>query len=161
VRLICLGVLLLAACNVSANDAGGDPDTDSPSARRTPTATGSLTFGVPANGGQFSDPQYLPDWAPQYPGSKVMSKTVQRDEKGIVGRVTEFATHDPFGKVVDFYAEALKRSGRTPILATRDTHSAGFSLERVGAVHNHIIITETTGGTPPKVLITIGASTDR
>ena len=153
-RWLAAAIVMIGGCNMPV-----DPDTDS-AGQVTNFGNGSLTFAVPRSG-VFTDPTYLPDWAPQYPGSKVRSKLVQRDADGVIGRGTDLETNAPFGDVVDFYADAIARSGRTPVLRNRVKTVASFVFEQANGYNNSIIIRELTGGEPAKVTITIAVATNK
>jgi hypothetical protein len=137
-----------------------DADTDAPGAMTMKFGTGSVTYGMPRSG-KFSDPAYLPGWAPMYPGAKVMTKLVQKDAKGVIGRGTDLNTPDPFAKVVDFYADAIARSGRTPVSSSRANTVATFVFEPQKGYNNLIVIRQLTGGNPPNTTIAIAVATDK
>lgn len=149
-------LLLLTGCDVRV-----DPDTDRSGAMTTKFGEGSITWGIPANGRKFSEPRYLPAWAPMYPGAEVRGKLVQRDAKGVIGRGTDLETQDPIGKVADFYAAAIAHEGRTLVSQSRAETVATFTLAPVNRYNNSIVIRTLTGGQPPKVTVAIAVSTDR
>ena len=154
----CLLALLVTACG--SNSSGGDPDTDWAGAQKMPMGNGSLIFGIARNGKALSDPAYLPPWAPQYPGAKVMTKLVQRDGQGVIGRGTEFTTFDPYDKVVAFYADAVKRSGRTPISTMNTAQMAAYVFPAEKGYNSSIIVRTTATGNPAKVDIVLAVPTD-
>ncbi|MBO9671158.1 MAG: hypothetical protein J7485_11640 [Sphingobium sp.] len=158
-RIFCVAALLVSACGPTG--AAGDPDTDWAGAKTMPTGAGSVIFGTPRDGVHFSDPAYLPAWAPQYPGAMVMSKLVQRDAQGVIGRGTEFTTSDPYDKVVVFYADAVKRSGREPIAVTNTAQMAAYVFPAEKGYNSSIIIRTTSGESAAKVSIVIAVPTDR
>lgn len=157
-RILCLAALLVSACGPSGTT--GDPDTDWAGAKAMPTANGSVTFGVPRDSVHFSDPAYLPAWAPQYPGATVITKLVQRDAQGVIGRGTEFTTSDPYEKVVAFYADAVTRSGRAPIAATKTAQMAAYVFPAEKGYNSSIIVRTRSGGGTAKVSIVLAVPTD-
>lgn len=157
-RILCLAALLVSACE--PNGTAGDPDTDWAGAKAVSTGNGSVTFGMPRDGARYSDPTYLPAWAPQYPGAAVMSKLVQRDAQGVIGRGTEFTTSDPYDKVVAFYADAVKRSGREPIAVTNTAQMAAYVFPAEKGYNSSIIVRTAGGGSAAKVSIVIAVPTD-
>lgn len=153
-RWLVVAALLIGGCDMKV-----DADTDAPGAMVMKFGNGSVTYGMPRNG-KLSEPHYLPGWAPMYPGSQVRTKLVQRDAERIVGRGTDLETHDPFGKVVDFYADAIARSGRKPESSSRANTVATFTFAPQNGYNNSIVIREQSGGQPPKVGIAIAVATD-
>jgi hypothetical protein len=87
-----------------------------------------------------NSPARLPPWLPAYPGADMrggMAATNKDKESALVG----FRTADSFGKVLDFYTEALRNNGftvdaKTIITDTTAVLSAKSESPRRSAVIN-------------------------